>query len=236
MSDSESFDQPAMTDVDEAERRDRIGTLPPAVPWAAAAVRLLQGIVYHDDPGGVWEAILAGYTPLSDYFARIGLLLIVSEEDGLAYLRQLDSEELPPEYQGIPRLFRTARLGFEASLLCVLLRDELRRFEEEIHDDGRCVISQSQLLEVWQTLIPDESDAVRLNRTLSGHLRKLEEIKFVRLFEKKPPSWEIRGILKARLPLSELEALRIALEAELARRLGQGTTDESEPIENNDGS
>lgn len=49
--------------------------LPPPVPWAAAAVKLLQGIVYHDDPGEGWEAILAGVTPLSDYFARIGLLL-----------------------------------------------------------------------------------------------------------------------------------------------------------------
>ena len=197
-------------------------SLPPPVPWAPAAVRLLQGIVYHDDPGGVWESILAGLTPLSDYFARIGLLLVVSEEDGLAYLRQIDSEELPPEYQGIPRLFRTARMGFEASLLCVVLRDELRRFEEEIHDDRRCVIAQSDLLASWQTLITDEADEVRLNRALSGQLKKLEEMKFVRQFEKEPPTWEVRRILKARLPLSELETLKSSLESELLRRAGQG--------------
>ncbi len=197
-------------------------SLPPPVPWAPAAVRLLQGIVYHDDAGGVWDSILAGRTPLSDYFARIGLLLVVSEEDGLAYLRQIDSEELPPEYQGIPRLFRTVRMGFEASLLCVVLRDELRRFEEEIHDDGRCVINQSDLLVTWQTLITDEADEVRLNRALSGQLRKLEEMKFVRQFEKEPPTWEIRRILKARLPLSELETLKASLETELLRRAGQG--------------
>ena len=196
-------------------------TLPPAVPWAAAAVRLLQGVVYHDDPGSVWEAILSGITPLSDYFARIGLLLVVSEEDGTAYLRQLDSEELPTEYQHVPRLFRTSRMGFEASLLCVVLRDELRRFEEEIHDDGRCVIAQSQLLSVWQTLIPDESDDVRLNRTLTAQLKKLAEMKFVRQFEQHPPSWEVRRILKARLPLSELSELKHSLEAELARRSEQ---------------
>ena len=60
-------------------------TMPPPVPWAPAAVRLLQGIVYHDDAGDRWERILSGVTPLTDYFARIGLQLIVNEEDGMAY-------------------------------------------------------------------------------------------------------------------------------------------------------
>lgn len=192
--------------------------LPPPVPWAPAAVRLLQGIVYHDDAGDAWNQILAGVTPLSDYFARIGLMLIVNEEDGMAYLRQIEPEVLPPDYPAIPKLFRSVRLTFEASLLCVLLRDELRRFEEEIRRDDRCVVSQSSLLEVWQSLIPGEDDPVRANRNLGGQLRKLEELKFVRQFEVDPPSWEVRRILKARLPLEALERLRSDLEAELRRR------------------
>ncbi|WP_182869574.1 DUF4194 domain-containing protein [Stieleria mannarensis] len=192
--------------------------LPPPVPWAPAAVRLLQGIVYHDDAGDTWERILAGATPLSDYFARIGLMLIVNEEDGMAYLRQIEPEVLPPDYPSIPKLFRSIRLSFEASLLCVLLRDELRRFEEEIHRDDRCVVTQASLLEIWQSLVPGNDDAVRANRNLGGQLRKLEELKFVRRFEKQPPSWEVRRILKARLPLEELERLRTDLTAELKRR------------------
>lgn len=193
-------------------------TLPPPVPWAPAAVRLLQGIVYHDDPGNAWNEILAGVTPLSDYFARIGLMLIVNEDDGMAYLRQIEPEVLPPEYPSIPKLFRSVRLTFEASLLCVLLRDELRRFEEEIQRDDRCVVDQSALLEIWQSLMPGQGDAVRASRNLGGHLRKLEELKFVRQFEKDPPSWEVRRILKARLPLEVLERLRSDLESELKRR------------------
>ncbi|TWU06165.1 DUF4194 domain-containing protein [Stieleria varia] len=194
-------------------------SLPPPVPWAPAAVRLLQGIVYHDDAGDTWEQILSGATPLGDYFARIGLMLIVNEEDGMAYLRQIEPEVLPPDYPSIPKLFRSVRLTFEASLLCVLLRDELRRFEEEIHRDDRCVVEQSSLLELWQSLVPGESDAIRANRNLSGQLRKLEELKFVRQFEKEPASWEVRRILKARLPLADLERLRSDLELELQRRL-----------------
>jgi len=203
-------------------------TLPPPVPWAPAAVRLLQGIVYHDDTGGSWNEILAGATPLSDYFARIGLMLIVNEEDGMAYLRQIEPEVLPPDYPAIPKLFRSVRLTFEASLLCVLLRDELRRFEEEIHRDDRCVVDQSSLLELWQSLIPGEDDAVRANRNLGGQLRKLEELKFVRQFDKDPPSWEVRRILKARLPLEVLERLRFELESELKRRCSGDSASASE--------
>jgi hypothetical protein len=203
-------------------------TLPPPVPWAPAAVRLLQGIVYHDDPGNGWNEILAGATPLSDYFARIGLMLVINEEDGMAYLRQLEPEVLPPDYPSIPKLFRSVRLTFEASLLCVLLRDELRRFEEEIHRDDRCVIEQSSLLEMWQSLVPGEEDAVRANRNLGGQLRKLEELKFVRQFEKDPPSWEVRRILKARLPLEALERLRSDLETELNRRSAGEAADKSD--------
>lgn len=205
-------------------------TFPPPVPWAPAAVRLLQGIVYHDDAGDTWNQILAGVTPLSDYFARIGLMLIVNEEDGMAYLRQIEPEVLPPEYPSIPKLFRSVRLTFEASLLCVLLRDELRRFEEEIHRDDRCVVAQSSLLEIWQSLIPGEDDTVRANRNLGGQLRKLEELKFVRQFETDPPSWEIRRILKARLPLEALERLRLDLEAELRRRGDGDDVGADEPL------
>lgn len=206
-------------------------SLPPPVPWSAAAVRLLHGIVYHDDPGDGWERILAGLTPLSDYFARVGLMLVVNEEDGFAYLRQIETEEFPPEYPSLPKMFRSVRLSFEASLLCVLLREELRQFEEEIHPDGRCVVTQASLLEVWGTLIPGEFDAVRLNRNLSGQLRKLEELKFVRLYEKTPPSWEVRRILKARLSLAEMERLRSDLEAELQRRGASGETDSGDSDE-----
>lgn len=193
-------------------------SFPPAVPWAPAAVRLLKGIVYHDDQGGVWNLILAGLSPLTDYFARIGLRLVIDEEDGMAYLRQLGSEDLPDDYPDLPRLFHTTRLGFDASLLCVLLRDRLRQFEEEIHPDGRCVVQQQDLLEIWRTLVPGDTDEVRLNRTLTGQLKRLEELRFIKLFEKEPLSWEIKRILKARLPLSELESFRAVLVAELARR------------------
>ena len=194
-------------------------SLPPPVEWSGAAVRLLQGVVYYDDNRDVWETVLANVSPLTDYFAKLGMLLVVNEADGMAYLQQPDDEDLPPEFDGIPRLFRRSPLSYDATLLCVLLRDELRIFEEEDLQNERCVIQQLDLLKVWEAFFPEQQDAVKLNRSLQTALRKLEELKFVRQFEDDPPSWEVRRILKARVPLDDLEQLRQGLLEEVQRRM-----------------
>jgi hypothetical protein len=204
------------TDVDRLHRA--AANLPPPCEWSGVAVRLLQGVLYHDDSEQNWEILLRNTTLLSDYFAKLGLMLVVDEADAMAYLRQFDEEEWPNDYPEIPRLFRRQPFSYEATLLCVLLRDELRRFEEQEVFSDRCIIAQSDLLPVWQAFFRAEQDAVRLNRQLGSALRKLEDMKFVKQFEKEPPTWEVRRIVKARVPLEDLEKLRQALLSEVARR------------------
>ena len=200
--------------------------VPPPADWSPVAVRLLQGVVYNDDHLELWEQLLANISVISEYFGKLGLLLVVDEADAMAYLRQLDEEEIPAEFPAVPRLFRRTPLGYDATLLCVLLRDEMRQYEEEDVHNERCVISQSDLLAVWEAFFPDQTDSVRLNRSLTVGLRKMEELRFVRQFEKDPPSWEIRRIIKARLPLSDLERLRLSLVAAVGKRKDDSQADE----------
>jgi hypothetical protein len=198
----------------------KVADLPEFRPWYVAAVRLLQGgAVYADDPR-VWDIVLASQTPLAEYFARIGLLLVVDEPEGLAYLRQLTEDELPDAYDRLPKLFRRARLGYDETLLCVLLREELRRFEEEDLDNDRCGIEAAELFERWQAVAPSQHDDVRARRDLSAALGKLEELGFVRKYSDEPEGWEIRRILKARLPVAELEALKEKLVSAAKNRAG----------------
>ena len=200
--------------------------IPSPADWSPVAVRLLQGVVYHDDNLDVWEQLLENVSPITEYFGKLGLLLVVDEPDAMAYLRQLDEEEIQPDFPAVPRLFRRTPLGYEATLLCVLLRDELRQYEEEDVQNERCVISQSDLLALWEAFFPDQTDSVRLNRSLTAALRKMEELKFVRQFEKEPPSWEVRRIIKARLPLSDLERLRLSLVAAVGKKTDDSHSEE----------
>lgn len=198
--------------------------LPEFKPWSIAAVRLLQGVVYSDD-SRTWDLMLSNQSPLATYFGRLGLLLIVDEPEGLAYLRQLADNELPPEYESLPKLFRKSRLGYDPTMLCVLLREELRRYEEEDVHNERCVVEATALFDAWKTFFPPQHDEVKQRKELSAALSKLEDLGFVRQFSEQPEVWEIRRILKARLPVAELENLKSQL---LAAAATCGKADQSE--------
>jgi hypothetical protein len=57
-------------------------------------------------------------------------------------------------YDQLPKLFRKKRLSYDATLVCVLLREELRRFEEEEVENARCVVLTGELFEKWKTFFP----------------------------------------------------------------------------------
>jgi hypothetical protein len=198
--------------------------LPEFRDWSIAAVRLLQGVVYSDDERP-WSLVLSSQSHLATYFARLGLLLVVDEPEGLAYLRQLTEDELPAGYEQLPKLFRRTPLGYDETLLSVLLREELRRFEEEELHDERCVVEAADLFDQWRGLFPPEHDEVRSRKELSAALRKLEDLGFIRRFSDEPEGWEVRRILKARLPAAELETLK----AQLLRAAGEHGMGEGAP-------
>jgi hypothetical protein len=200
--------------------------LPEFREWQIAAVRLLQGVVYSDD-NAVWSALVGSQSQLESYLAKLGLLLVVDEAEGLAYLRQADQEELPEGYEQLPKLFRRSRLGYWATLLCVLLRENLLRFEEEDLENERCVVEVNALFDEWRAFFPTSYDEVRQRRELDFSLAKLSELGFVRKFTEDPAAWEIRRILKARLPASELESLRAQLVSAVERRMGPDKRNDS---------
>lgn len=189
--------------------------LPEFREWSLPAVWLLKGVVYADDER-VWNLLLSNTSQLETYFARLGLRLVITEADGLAYLRQLSDEEVAGDYASLPKLFRASPLTYKQTLLCVLLRDEMRRFEDDDLTNERCVVDEAVLLEQWKPFFPAVSDEVTLRKDLLASLAKLEDLGLIREFARDSgaasSSWEIRRILKARLPAAELERLRQTLD------------------------
>lgn len=177
-----------------------------------AAVRLLQGVVYEEDDE-TWSILLGNESDLGDYFSEIGLTLIIDRAEGIAYLRQFGDDERTGGYERLPRLFKKTPLGYEATLLCVLLRDEYRKFEEEDLDNERCVVEVETMFELWKTFFPSRSDEVALRKRLTAMFNQLDKLKFVRRLKADADSWEVRKLLKARIPIDELERLRDRLAA-----------------------
>jgi hypothetical protein len=194
---------------------DRDSTLPEFDESSIAAVHLLQGVVYQDE-GRLWDLVLSQRSRLDTYFGRIGLRLVIDEAEGFAFLRQLDDSELENVrgYDQLPKLFRKKRLSYDATIACVLLREELRRFEEDEVENSRCVVATGEMLEKWKLFFPEVHDEMKLRKALNVAMTTLEDLKFIREFTKEPQEWEIRRILKARLPVAELERLLTELKSE----------------------
>jgi hypothetical protein len=119
-----------------------------------AAVKLLQGAVYMDDAKG-WDIILSNRSRLESYFGRLGLVMVIDEPEGFAYLRQLEEHEFPDGYDRMPKLIRKSRLGYDLTLFCILLRDELRRHEEQGAEAGKCIADLDDLFARLRELMPD---------------------------------------------------------------------------------
>jgi hypothetical protein len=188
--------------------------LPAFCDWNAAAIHLLQGVVEADDTR-LWNTLLSNRSQLETYFAHLGVLLVVDESEGFAYLRQLRADETPAGYESLPKLFRSSRLSYGQTVLCILLREALRRFEDEDTLNERCVVQSSDLFDAWKSYFASHGDDVKLLRELSAGLRKLEELGLVKKFGAESESWEVCRIMKARLNAEQLEHLQQSLLAAL---------------------
>jgi len=69
------------------------------------------------------------------------------------------------------------------------------------------VIATDELFEQWKSFFSTAQDDVKSKRALDAALKTLEELKFIREFTREPQEWELRRILKARVPVAELEKL-----------------------------
>lgn len=199
--------------------------LPEFKDWGIAAVKLLQGVLYSDENKAEWGLLAKSRDELQKYFSRIGLILVINEPEGYAFLRQIEEDDGDMKYQNLPRLFRRSRLSYEATMICILLRKRLHDFDERLSnlDDERCAIDGDELYDDWTKMIPYMPDVKKTKERFDKALGSLEKLQFVKQIGKTSGRWEIRRIIKARLPLENLENLLQQLQ-EYYQSLNESTT------------
>ncbi|ETX01200.1 MAG: hypothetical protein ETSY1_08335 [Candidatus Entotheonella factor] len=188
------------------------------LPYAAAILKLLRGVVYFDDKE--WETLLSYEKAIHLHMAGIGLQLHVDEADGYAYLSQPDDDD-PLEGQEpgrasesvaareLPRLVRRIPLNFEATLLCVVLREELLKFEMREPDLERMVLSKQQIQEAMQIFYPEPADMTRLMGRIDRVIGQVERAGFLRPIKHHDEDvYEVKRIIKAKISADKLVEIR----------------------------
>ena len=59
--------------------------------YAPVIVRLLNSEIYETEK--IWENLLANRLPIMDYFARIGLEVIIDQREGFAFIKQQELDD-----------------------------------------------------------------------------------------------------------------------------------------------
>lgn len=159
-----------------------------------AIVSLLKGIFYKDDhENAFFELCGNSYGVIKEYFEVIGLDVIVDENEGFAYLKNLEFEE---DEVLLPKLIQKRELGYKVSLLSVFLRKRLIDFEMK-SDDLKAVVSKSDLIEQMQLFSKGRFDEIKQVGEIESAIKKVEEMGFLQKLKGNEERYEIKRAIKA---------------------------------------
>lgn len=171
----------------------------------ATVVALMKGVVHRDTHEVVWQHVLRLQPQLRDHFDVTGLVVVVDEAEGYAYLR---SRPVPDGEDGPPRLVARRTLTFQTSLLLALLRKKLAE-HDATSSETRLVLSRDQLVDMIRVFLPDSSNEAKVLDQLDATIGKVVDLGYLRRVRGDRRLWEVRRILKAFVDaewLAELDA------------------------------
>ncbi|MBN2735800.1 MAG: DUF4194 domain-containing protein [Spirochaetales bacterium] len=184
------------------------------VDLAALVIKLLRGPVYEEDSD--WSLLLVMRNKVTDYLGLIGLEIDLQEAEGFCYLRQMEAQEDSPESR-IPRLVTRRRITFEATLLCVILREELERFDTSSSESTRLFIRKKEIRERIRIYFKEKTDETSLFRELDKYIHQVESLGFLKQInltgsQDNEDVYEVRRIIKAKVDPEFLNDFKKRLE------------------------
>lgn len=156
-------------------------------------VPLFQGVLHQDAKPEVWQSLLDLQARVRDYVVVLGLELVLDEAEGYAYLRQRAPDEGEPE---LPRLVRRSQLSYQVSLLLALLRKRLAEHDATA-GEPRLVLTREQIVDLMRVFLPGTANEARLIERIDSHIKRAEDLGFLRRLRSEEDAFEVRRILKA---------------------------------------
>ncbi|MDR6565782.1 protein of unknown function [Chitinophaga ginsengisegetis] len=181
-------------------------------PFAHVFLKLMQGPVYEEDKS-YWKDLLGWQTELSKYLQQTGLQLVVNEADGFARIVQPEADET--NEKPLPRLMRKTRLTYEATLLCIVLREALDEFD--IQGNGtRLFMTQKEIKERLALFFKERHNKSKLLKDLNKPINSLLNVGVLKTTRedaanKELHQYEVKRIIKALVNNEKLEEIKSKL-------------------------
>jgi len=176
----------------------------PILPFTPVFIKLLKGPVEYLEKTA-WEQLLQYQAELTRFLQTLGLVLVLEKDDGYAYLEQsrLDEED------NVAGWVRRIQLGYEESILLVLLRDMMAEFEVGEASTRELIKKRREIKEYAELFFKENPSRVKFIRDLDRLIDRVEELDFLEKVEAgdlyDEQKYRIKKIIKARVDNELLE-------------------------------
>lgn len=170
-------------------------------PFSKAIVRLLKSTVERNS--NVWDDVINYQTEIQDYISKIGLELIVKKDEGFAFVKQLEDSE-----GNTLGLVQRRQIGFETSIVLVVLRQSLEDFDSNPTQLAtEKFITNTEIKDELELFLPDKYDRVRFIKELDRYINAAVDLGYLREISKKDneTKYQIHRIIKEKITLDILQ-------------------------------
>jgi len=158
-------------------------------------VTLLKGVLYRDEKPELWGKLLEAQNNVRAYVSIMGLVLILDEAEGYAYL-QSRPERSEEAHIKIPRLVARQQLPFGVSLLLALLRKKLAEFDAG-GGETRLILSRDEIIEIVLLFVSSGTNEARTTDKVDADINRVKDLGFLRKLPGSDKEFEVRRIIKA---------------------------------------
>lgn len=156
-------------------------------------INLFKGTLYADDNKETWTHLLDSRPQVNDYLKVLGLKVFVDEAEGFAFLRQQDAVD---EDERLPRLIQRRPLGFEVSVLSVLLRKWLLEHDAR-GQDSRAIVTRERIHEELSLFMANRPSEAKISDRIDSYIKRVCELGLLRELKGDGQRLEIMRITKA---------------------------------------
>ena len=173
-------------------------------PWSQVCIKLLQGPLFRQNVNDkLWEKLEMYESDIQAFFAILGVSVAIDKADGFAFLQQNDLNE---EDDTVSRLIRQIPLTEEQSFLCILLRDELNKFDNPNNSQNKSsilILRESELYEQFAMFYTSKTDQITARANFKKNLNRLCELGLLKEQNpddmEKESEYEVRRYVRAKI-------------------------------------
>jgi len=177
-------------------------------PYSKAIVRLLKSPIERNS--NEWENVVMYQNVIQDYISQIGLELIIKKDEGFAFVKQLEDSE-----GNTLGLVQRRQIGFEISIVLVVLRQSLEEFDSNPTQLAtEKFITNTEIRDELELFLPEKFNRKSFIKELDRYINAAVDLGYLKEVSKKDNEtrYRIHRIIKEKVTLDILQDFKTRLQ------------------------